>query len=103
MYQGYRYLVYYTLRLCLSNFFYEKYREKSTFLRLNIAFLGAKKPKIRIPLGKILDREFPDPQLDFPNDLRDDFVDLLVRIPSSHGGDGTQKNSPHIPGKKILV
>jgi hypothetical protein len=27
---------------------------------------------------------------------------LLVRIPSSHGGDGTQKNSPHISGKNKI-
>jgi hypothetical protein len=72
---------------------------------MRFCFFGAKKAKnsIRVPLGKILDREFPDPQLDVPNDYMIILLVLLVRIPSSHGCDGAQKNSPHISGKMILV
>jgi hypothetical protein len=52
-----------------------------TFFKIKFCFFGAKKPRIRVLLGKSLHREFPDPQLDFPNDLRDDFVGSVVQDP----------------------
>jgi hypothetical protein len=97
------YLLYLESRFII--FFYKRHREKSTFLNINLsfAFLVQKRLSIRVPLGKILDRDFRIRGWISQMICMMIFLVLLVRIPSSHGGDGTQKNSPHIPGKKILV